>query len=281
MDLSKFKTSDWLKVGGGAVMLIAGFLTWWQPSCPSGSGPECDAAIDSLGLDVTAFDLTFTGLFPWLFIVAIAVLTVLTVTGTFKPSASLPVPLILVGVSALSFLLVLIRFFADPFDSALGIGGDTEAAGRVVELQARHAEVGEHAREALTLGRAALDRFGIGPAGGGEAVAEACQAGGGQRPRARIAIDADHVRAGIEHGLGMTAEAEGAVEHARAGRQAQVLQHLGQQHRVVQPAGFLRALVRGIRHRRRPPCDGRCLRRPRVGRRRGRGWQRRRCRGGG
>jgi len=126
MDLSKFKTSDWLKVGGGAVMLIAGFLTWWQPSCPSGSGPECDAAIDSLGLDVTAFDLTFTGLFPWLFIVAIAVLTVLTVTGTFKPSASLPVPLILVGVSALSFLLVLIRFFADPFDSALGIGGDTE-----------------------------------------------------------------------------------------------------------------------------------------------------------
>lgn len=29
MDLSKFKTSDWLKVGGGAVFFIAGFLSWW------------------------------------------------------------------------------------------------------------------------------------------------------------------------------------------------------------------------------------------------------------
>jgi len=126
VDLSKFKTSDWLKVGGGAVMFIAGFLTWWQPSCPSGSGAECEAAIDSLGLDVTAFDLTFTGLFPWLFIVAIAVLTVLSVLGTFKLPATLPMPLIFLGVSALSFLLVLIRLFADPFDSGLGIGGNTE-----------------------------------------------------------------------------------------------------------------------------------------------------------
>ena len=77
MDLSKFKTSDWLKVGGGVVMLIAGFLTWWQPSCPSGSGAACDAAIDSLGLDFTAFDLTFSGLFPWLLLVAVGALTFL------------------------------------------------------------------------------------------------------------------------------------------------------------------------------------------------------------
>ncbi len=126
MDLSKFKTSDWLKVGGGAVMFIAGFLTWWQPACPSGSGAECSAAIDSLGLDVNAFDLTLTGLLPWLFIVAIAVLTVLGVLGTFKLPDSLPTPLIFLGVSVLSFLLVLIRLFSDPFDSGLGIGDQTE-----------------------------------------------------------------------------------------------------------------------------------------------------------
>ena len=119
MDLSKFKTSDWLKVGGGLAMFIAGFLTWWQPSC-NGGGAECEAAIDRLGLDVNAFDLTFTGLFPWLFIVAIAVLTVLSVLGIFKLPASVPAPLIFLAVSALSFLLVLIRLFSDPFDSYIG-----------------------------------------------------------------------------------------------------------------------------------------------------------------
>ena len=127
MDLSKFKTSDWLKVGGGAVMLIAGFLTWWQPSCPSGVGSsECNSAIDSFGLDFTGFDLTFTGLIPWLLIVAIAILTVLGVMGIFKLPTTLPLPLIFLAASALSFLLVLIRFFVDPFDSGLGLSGNTE-----------------------------------------------------------------------------------------------------------------------------------------------------------
>lgn len=128
MDFSKFKTSDWLKVGGGLVMLIAGFLTWWQPSCDgAGTGTSaCEAAVDNLGLDVNAFDLTFTGLLPWFLIVAIGVLTFLAVQGIFKLPASLPAPLIFLAASALSVLLVLIRVFADPFDSGLVDNDSTE-----------------------------------------------------------------------------------------------------------------------------------------------------------
>ena len=126
MDFSKFKTSDWLKVGGGAVMLIAGFLTWWQPKCPSGVGSsECDATIDALGLDINAFDLTFTGLFPWILLVAIGALTFLGVTGIFKLPSSMPWPTIFLGAAAFSALMIIIRLFADPFDTGL-LGDATE-----------------------------------------------------------------------------------------------------------------------------------------------------------
>ena len=126
MDLSKFKTSDWLKVGGGVVMLIAGFLTWWQPSCPSGSGAACDAAIDSLGLDFTAFDLTFSGLFPWLLLVAVGALTFLAAAGIFKLPPKFPLPIIFLAASAYSLIFVVGRFFIDPFETGLGLGGETE-----------------------------------------------------------------------------------------------------------------------------------------------------------
>ncbi len=120
MDLSKFKTSDWLKVGGGAVMLIAGFLTWWQPKCPSGVGSSaCESTIDALNLDINAFDLTFTGLFPWILLVAIGVLTFLAVTGIFKLPASMPWPTIFLAAAGFSALMILIRLFADPFDTGL------------------------------------------------------------------------------------------------------------------------------------------------------------------
>lgn len=99
MDLSKFKTSDWLKVGGGVVMLIAGFLTWWGLE---GGGITF--------VDWNAFDFFFTGIVPWLLLVAIGVLTFLSAAGIFKLNVSLPLPLIFLATSALSVLLVLIRF---------------------------------------------------------------------------------------------------------------------------------------------------------------------------
>ena len=129
MDFSKFKTSDWLKVGGGVIMLIAGFLTWWQPKCPSGDGSaECEAAVDSLGLNVTAFDLTFTGLFPWLLLVAIGVLTFLAVAGIWKLPGSLPWPTIFLAAAGFSLLMIIIRLFADPFDTSF-VGDDATERG--------------------------------------------------------------------------------------------------------------------------------------------------------
>ena len=111
VDLSKFKTSDWLKVGGGVIMLIAGFLTWWQPSCPGGAGnAECEAAVDALGLDITAFDLTFSGLFPWILLVAIGVLTFLAAAGIFKLPASVPTPIIFLAASAYSLIFVAVSY---------------------------------------------------------------------------------------------------------------------------------------------------------------------------
>ena len=134
MDLSKFKTSDWLKVGGGLVMLIAGFLKWWGPDCKGNS--ECESFSDSLGLNITAFDLTFTGLFPWLFIVAIGILTFLAAAGIVKLPSNVPWTIVFLAVGALSFLLVLIRLFSDPYDSAFGSDNFSRGIGLYLALVA-------------------------------------------------------------------------------------------------------------------------------------------------
>ena len=110
-------------------MLIAGFLTWWQPSCPSGAGSaECEAAIDALNYDANAFDLTFTGLFPWILLVAIGVLTFLAVTGMWKLPDSLPTPIIFLIAAGFSALMIVIRLFADPFETGL-FGNDATERG--------------------------------------------------------------------------------------------------------------------------------------------------------
>lgn len=98
MDLSNFKTHDWLKVGGGALFLIAGFLPWW-------SAGRFGSA--------NAFDYTLTGLLPWLIFVAIGVLSFLDAGGVFKLPENIPAPTIFLIASAVGTLLVLIRMFDD------------------------------------------------------------------------------------------------------------------------------------------------------------------------
>jgi hypothetical protein len=110
VDVSKFKSSDWLKIGGGAVFFIAGFLTWWKVE----AGGFSDSG--------NAFDWFFTGTLPWLIFTAIAVLTVLAATGKFTPPAHLPAPLIYLAAAAIGLFLVLVRFISD------GIDGDEAAA---------------------------------------------------------------------------------------------------------------------------------------------------------
>jgi len=93
MDFSKFKTPDWLVIGGGLVFLIAGFLDWFTVDGAGGWG---------------AFDYTFTGLIPWILIVGAAVVTFLLAGGILKAGGA-PWTLIVLGATGLGTLLVLLR----------------------------------------------------------------------------------------------------------------------------------------------------------------------------
>jgi hypothetical protein len=104
VDVSNFKTSDWLKIGGGAVFLVAGFLTWWK------------AEIEGLSDSANAFEWFLQGTLPWLIFIAIAVVTALIALGKLSIPATTPVAPIILGAAAIATLLFLIRFFSAGFD---------------------------------------------------------------------------------------------------------------------------------------------------------------------
>ncbi|MFT4864256.1 MAG: hypothetical protein ACI8RE_000436 [Ilumatobacter sp.] len=110
MDFSKFKTSDWLIVGGGGAMFIAGFLPWVTVSV---------GAFSSSG---NAFEFFFTGTLPWLLLIAVAVIAGLLVLEKM-PAGDTPWPLILLAGAALATLLVLIRLIFNPLEGS-GLGVD-------------------------------------------------------------------------------------------------------------------------------------------------------------
>jgi len=134
MDFSKFKTHDWLVVGGGAVVLIFTFLKWWKVDTPFGSYGS------------NGFDHFFTGIVPWILIVGTAVLTFLAVAGVFKLPATIPSQLIFLAATVLGALLILINFLTSPgipdgVDRGVGlflslIGGIVAAVGGVLGFQA-------------------------------------------------------------------------------------------------------------------------------------------------
>jgi hypothetical protein len=93
MDFSKFKTPDWLVIGGGLAVLIGGLLDWFSLEGYSGGN---------------AFDFFFTGTVPWILIVGAAVITFLRAGGVIKPGG-VPWTLILLGATALGALLLLLR----------------------------------------------------------------------------------------------------------------------------------------------------------------------------
>lgn len=119
MDLSKFKTSDWLKVGGGVLFFIAGFLAWWKVDL----GPFGSASAN-------AFDYFWTGTISWLIFTAIAVLTFLAAAGIFKLPDSVPAPLVFLAAAALGTVLVVIRFFND----GTGVGALDRGVGLFLAL---------------------------------------------------------------------------------------------------------------------------------------------------
>lgn len=116
MKFDSFRTSDWLKVGGGIGMLIFGFVSWIKVSIP-GYGSE------SFG---NAFDFFFTGTVPWILVVGTGVITVLLAGGVLKVAA--PWPLITLAATALAAVLLLIRLIFNPlggagiFDDGFGRG---------------------------------------------------------------------------------------------------------------------------------------------------------------
>jgi hypothetical protein len=91
---TKLKTSDWLMVAGGAVMLIFGMaLDWAKVGDVSGNN---------------AFDYFFTGGIAWLLTVAVGIFAVLLAVGAIKPSNT-PWPLILLAMAGIATLLMLLR----------------------------------------------------------------------------------------------------------------------------------------------------------------------------
>ena len=104
MDFSKFKTSDWLIIGGGIGIFIFGFFNWVTVS---GFG------VSSSGGNV--FDFFWTGTIPWILLIAAAVVTFLLVQGKLKQD-QLPWPLVLLAATALASLLLLMRLIFNPIE---------------------------------------------------------------------------------------------------------------------------------------------------------------------
>lgn len=103
MDVSKFKISDWLMVGGGLGFLIFGTFFDW-------------AKIEIAGIsasDGNAFDWFFRGTIPWLLVVGTGVVAFLLAGGVIKRSG-LPWPIILLAATGLATLLVLLLLLTGP-----------------------------------------------------------------------------------------------------------------------------------------------------------------------
>jgi len=108
MDFSKFKTPDWLMIGGGIGIFIFGFFNW--------------VTVSGFGSDGNVFDFFWTGTIPWILLIASAVVTVLLIQGTLKQD-QLPWPLVLLAATALAALLLLIRLIFNPIEGSGGAFG--------------------------------------------------------------------------------------------------------------------------------------------------------------
>jgi hypothetical protein len=105
MDFSKFKTPDWLIIGGAIGFFIFGFFEWVTVSV-SGFGSTSGGNV---------FDFTFTGTFPWLLVMASAIITVLLALDVLKHDQA-PWPLILLAMTSVAAFLLLIRLIFNPLD---------------------------------------------------------------------------------------------------------------------------------------------------------------------
>ena len=103
MDFSRFKTSDWLKIGGALGFLIFGFFDWIS----------IDAGEFGSASGGNVFDFFWTGTLPWIIVLACGVLTFLLAQGMMKRGTT-PWDLIMLAGLALAGLLLLIRLIFNP-----------------------------------------------------------------------------------------------------------------------------------------------------------------------
>jgi hypothetical protein len=109
MDFSKFKTSDWLKVGGAIGFLIFGFFNWVTVSSED----------ISIATDAKVFDFFVTGTIPWILVLGTGIITVLTATGNMK-SGKANLPMLMLLANGIAAVLILIRIIFNPIDGADG-----------------------------------------------------------------------------------------------------------------------------------------------------------------
>ncbi|CAN5824291.1 hypothetical protein BH18ACT2_BH18ACT2_22160 [soil metagenome] len=108
MDIKRFTTSDWLIIGGGAVMLVFGLALKW-------------VTVPGFGSVGNPFDYFFTGGLAWLLTVAAGVIAFLLASNTMRAGTT-PWPLVLVGMTGLATLLMLIRLLLGPGADFAGRG---------------------------------------------------------------------------------------------------------------------------------------------------------------
>lgn len=103
MDLSRFKKSDWMMVGGGLGFLVFGtFFDWWT----------WDAVLFEVS-EGNAFDFFFRGIVPWILIVGTGVMAFLLASGIVKRTTA-PWGLIFLAATALGTFLNFFILLASP-----------------------------------------------------------------------------------------------------------------------------------------------------------------------
>lgn len=115
MDFSKFKTPDWLMIGGAVGIFVAGFLPWAEAFGESGA---------------KVFDFLWTGFVPWELILGAAIVVVLVRLGLVRPQR-VPVPLVLLVMCATAAILLFVRLVFNP-----GLEGVSAGIGMILSFVA-------------------------------------------------------------------------------------------------------------------------------------------------
>ena len=108
MDISNFKTSDWLKVGGAIGFLIFGFFNWLSVDYGSDFGGSTESG-------AKVFDFFFTGTIPWILVLGSGIITALLATGSMK-SGKANWPMLMLFANGIAAVLILIRLVFNPLD---------------------------------------------------------------------------------------------------------------------------------------------------------------------